>query len=297
MPITPIQKSTYFPGQVVTEIFDMVAGHSALAKVSAAKPMPFCGSDVMTFTSTDEAAIVGEGAAKPAFSGTNGVVQIRPLKFVFGQRVNEEFIYASEEVRLNYLRAFRDAFAKKIARALDIAAFQGIDPNGKQAVSALSTNNFHGVVTNVVSYDASNVDANVETAIGLVAAADKECNGIIVTPSAAAALAAIKSSGVAQFPELMWGGKPEYLKGLRYDSNSTLAFNNAPEMIAVGDFANAFRWGYAKEIPLEVIQYGDPDGEGDLKRYNQVYLRAEFYIGWGILDKDAFALVQVGASV
>lgn len=292
-----IEKSTYFPGQVVTEIFDMVAGHSSLAKVSAAAPMPFNGVDVMTFSSSDEAAIVGEGAAKPEFTGSNGVIQIRPVKFVFGQRVNEEYIFAAEEVRLNYLRAFRDAFAKKIARALDIAAFQGIDPNGKQTVAALATNNFHDVVTNVVAYDASAVAGNIESAVGLITAADKEVNGLIVTPSAASALAATTSGDTLVFPELLWGGKPEYLKGLRYDSNSTLAFNNAPEMVAVGDFANSFKWGYAKDIPLEVIQYGDPDGQGDLKRYNQVYLRAEFYIGWGILDPDAFALVQIGASV
>lgn len=292
-----IEKSTYFPGQVVTEIFDMVAGHSSLAKVSAAKPLPFNGVDVMTFSSSDEAAIVGEGVAKPEFTGSNGVVQIRPVKFVFGQRVNEEFKYAAEEVRLNYLRAFSDAFAKKIARGLDIAAFHGIDPQSAQAVASLSTNNFHDVITNVVAYDPSTIDADIETAVGLVTAADKEVNGIIVTPSAASALAAVKANNAPLFPELMWGGKPEYLRGLRYDANSTLAYNNAPEAVAVGDFENAFRWGYAKNIPLEVIEYGDPDGQGDLKRYNQIYLRAEFYIGWGILDADAFALIQLGASV
>ena len=59
----------------------------------------------------------------------------------------------------------------------------------------------------------------------------------------------------------------------------------------MGDFENAFRWGYADEIPMEVIQYGDPDGQGDLKRTNEVVLRAEAWIGWGILNKDAFARI------
>ena len=46
-----------------------------------------------------------------------------------------------------------------------------------------------------------------------------------------------------------------------------------------------------------MIEYGDPDNSGyDLKGHNQVYLRGEAYIGWGILDKDAFALVKAGAS-
>jgi hypothetical protein len=62
--------------------------------------------------------------------------------------------------------------------------------------------------------------------------------------------------------------------------------------VIVGDFQNAFRWGYAKNIPLEVIEYGDPDGQGDLKRTNEVVLRAEAFIGWGILDANAFAIVK-----
>ena len=47
-------------------------------------------------------------------------------------------------------------------------------------------------------------------------------------------------------------------------------------------------------MPIEVIEYGNPDNSdaGDLKGHNQVYLRGEAYIGWGIPDKDAFGLVQ-----
>ncbi len=54
--------------------------------------------------------------------------------------------------------------------------------------------------------------------------------------------------------------------------------------------------GYAKEVPMEIIKYGDPDNTGrDLKGYNQVYIRCEAYIGWGIMDADSFArIVKVG---
>ncbi len=61
----------------------------------------------------------------------------------------------------------------------------------------------------------------------------------------------------------------------------------------VGDFENRFKWGYADNIPMEIIQYGDPDGAGrDLKAHNEIRLRAEAYIGWGILDEKAFARVK-----
>ena len=44
---------------------------------------------------------------------------------------------------------------------------------------------------------------------------------------------------------------------------------------------------------MEIIEYGDPDGTGrDLKAYNEILLRTEAYIGWGILDEKAFARVE-----
>ena len=62
--------------------------------------------------------------------------------------------------------------------------------------------------------------------------------------------------------------------------------------VLVGNF-EAFRWGYADNIQFEVIRYGNPDGgDYDLKRNNEVLLRSEAYIGWGILDANAFALVK-----
>ena len=36
--------------------------------------------------------------------------------------------------------------------------------------------------------------------------------------------------------------------------------------------------------------------EKDLKGYNQVYIRAEVYLGWGILLPEAFAIIKEGAE-
>ena len=77
--------------------------------------------------------------------------------------------------------------------------------------------------------------------------------------------------------------------------NNTVTFNSPTNKskVYVGDFANMFKWGYSKEITLRVIEYGDPDNSGkDLQGYNQVYLRAEIFLGWGILDAKSFATVK-----
>ena len=76
-------------------------------------------------------------------------------------------------------------------------------------------------------------------------------------------------------------------------SNSTLSFNGNADRAIVGNFRDYFKWGFAKQIPLEVIEYGDPDNAGrDLKGHNEVYLRGEAYIGWGIIAPAAFAKVR-----
>ena len=36
----------------------------------------------------------------------------------------------------------------------------------------------------------------------------------------------------------------------------------------VGDFRDGIRWGVQRELPIELIRFGDPDGQGDLKRHN-----------------------------
>lgn len=87
------------------------------------------------------------------------------------------------------------------------------------------------------------------------------------------------------------------MNGIQTVTNNTVSFNSSKDLAIVGDFATAFKWGYSKEIPLKVIEYGDPDNSGqDLQGYNQVYIRAETYLGWGILDKSAFAVIQSAAK-
>ena len=290
-----ILAGTSFPAPVVTKMFDAVRGHSALAKLSDQTPIPFNGATEFVFNAAGEASIVAEGAAKPAGNATVTAKIIKPVKFVYQQRVSDEFMKAGDEVRLQYLTAFAEGFGKKIARGLDIAAIHGIDPATKAPASFKATNSFDGLVSNIVTYAAANIDANIDAAIQAIT--DGEVTGLALSPAAGAALAAIKVNGVPQYPEFRFGQNPNAFYGMGSDVNSTVSVQetggSTTDHAIVGDFQNAFKWGYADNIPLEVIRYGDPDGTGhDLKQYNEVCLRAEAYIGWGILDADAFGIVQ-----
>lgn len=288
---------TNFPPELVAEMFNKVNGHSALAKLSAQTPIPFNGETIFVFSAGGEASIVGEGENKPAGDAAVTPKTIRPVKFVYQHRVSNEFIYNAES-KLNYLQTFADGFAKKISRGLDIAAMHGINPADLADASFKATNSFDGLVTgNTVTYAAANIDANIDAAVQMVIADGNVVNGVALSPTAGAAMAAIKVNGVPQYPEFRFGGNPDAFYGMGSDVNDTVSVTGAAtgsdtDHAIVGDFQNAFRWGYAKNIPLEVIEYGDPDGQGDLKRTNEVVLRAEAFIGWGILDADAFARVK-----
>ena len=290
-----IKAGAYFPAEVVNEMFNAVRGHSALAKLSGQKPMPFAGVTQFVFNAEGEAALVGEGAAKPAGNAAATPKIIKPVKFVYQQRVSDEFVKSSDEVRLRYLEGFAEGFGRKIARSFDIAAMHGIEPATKAAASFKATNSFDGMVTNIETYAAATVDENIDDAIQSIT--DGNVSGIVLSPTAAAALSKIKANGVTQFPEFRFGQNPDAFYGMASDVNSTLEVQGTgvseKDHVLVGDFEGAFRWGYADNISLEVIEYGDPDGAGhDLKQYNEVLLRTEAYIGWGILDANAFALVQ-----
>ena len=292
---TKTTATTNFPAQLVSEMFNAVQGHSALAKLCAAKPIPFAGETVFTFAMGGEVSIVGEGANKPAGDATVAPKTIRPVKMVYQHRVSDEFMNASEEGRLPILQAFADGFAKKMARGLDIAAMHGINPADLAPASFKATNSFDGVVSNTVTYAAATVDDNINAAVQAVIGGERAVNGIAMSPAAGSALSAIKVNGVAQYPEYRFGQNPDAFYGMGSDVNGTVSVTETGEKtdhVLVGDFQNAFRWGYAKNVPLEVIEFGDPDGQGDLKRTNEVVLRAEAYIGWGVLDAASFAIVR-----
>ena len=286
------------PEELVTDIYNKAKGHSSLAKLSASQPLPFNGEKQFVFNLPGEASIVAEGAAKPSNGDATmtGVV-IRPIKFIYQTRVSDEFMKANDEARLPYLEAFGVGFAAKIGRALDIAAMHGLNPKDSTEIQDLATKCFDGVITNVINYDATAPDDNLDAAIAAIVALNQVATGMAISPVFGSQMAKVKVNGVVQYPEFRFGGAPESLAGCKLDMNNTVSVIKTAgkaDHAIVGDFENAFRWGYAKNVPMEVIEYGDPDGAGrDLKAYNEVCLRAEAYIGWGILDKDAFAVVRV----
>lgn len=292
-----LKSATLFKPELVKELFSKVQGKSVLANLSNQTPIPFAGTEQMVFNLEGNAQIVGEGEQKLA--GEAKVISrvITPLKFVYQARITDEFLRSSEEKQMQFLDTFSDGFSKKIAQAFDIAALHGLEPKGMTDASFRTKNSFDGVVTNnITTYDAEHIDDNIDTAVQQIVAKGGEVTGIALSPTAGQALAKVKVNGVVQYPEFRFGQNPDSFYGMKSDISKNLTVTGGTaeqDHVIVGDFANRFKWGYADNIPLEIIQYGDPDGAGrDLKQYNEICLRAEAYIGWGILDEDSFARVK-----
>lgn len=296
-----ISKGTLFPAELTNKLFNMVRGKSSLARLSQSEPIPFNGERVFTFNFDSEADLVAENGAKSNGGATVTPVTITPVKIEYGMRVSDEFKYAAEDVQLQYLTAFAEGFAKKAARALDIMAFHGVNPRTGNTAASISAESFDTKVTQTVTYNASAPQDNVTSAIDLVQALEHDVTGMAMSPAFKSALAQVKqgtTSNVPLFPELGWGSEVGSVNGLPADSNSTVSFGSSLDKAIVGNFADYFKWGIAREVPVEVIEYGNPDNSeaGDLKGHNQIYLRGELYLGWGILAPEAFAIVKASST-
>ncbi len=288
---------TLFKPELVKELISKVQGRSVLAKLSSQTPIPFNGVEQFIFNLEGNAQIVGEGEQKQAGKAKITSKVIKPLKFVYQARITDEFKYASEEKQMSFLSAYMDGFAKKIAEAFDLAALHGLEPKTMTDASFRATNSFDGLITgNIVNYDEAHIDDNIDTAVQTIVAKGGEVTGIALSPTAGQNLAKIKVNGVVQYPEFRFGQNPDSFYGMKSDINKNLTVTGGTaetDHAIVGDFQNRFKWGYSENIPMEIIEYGDPDGAGrDLKAYNEICLRAEAFIGWGILDEDAFARVK-----
>ena len=278
-----LSKGTLFSPELVTDLFSKVKGKSSMAALSGQEPIPFNGNEVMTFSMDAEVDLVAENGKRTAGGISVDPVKVTPLLVEYGARVSNEFRHASEEKQLEILKAFNDGFARKVARGLDIMVFHGVNPRTGTASSLIGTN----------SFDKAEPDGCVEDAISLMDTNENDVSGMAISKDMRSALAKqTDKAGAKLYPQLAWGSNPGTINGCRVEVNSTVSFGASKDKAIMGDFQNAFKWGYAKQITLEVIPYGDPDNSGkDLQGYGQVYLRAQTYIGWGILDKDAFVMI------
>jgi len=272
---------------------------SAVVALSGAQPQKFGEVTQMTLTGRPRAEYVGEGANKASSGTTFGTKIVSPHKVQVTQRFNQEVKWADEDYQLGILKALADEGGLALARALDLGVFHGINPASGTVVAGILAADRIGTTTNVVELMTANLttpDLMIEQAAGLVIADGFVPNGIALDPTYAWTIATARyADGRKKYPEFGFGTNITTFEGLSAAQTSTVG--GLPEVAAgtgvkaiVGDWST-LRWGVQKVVPVELIEFGDPDGQGDLKRTNQIALRLEVVYGWGVMDLDAYGLV------
>lgn len=286
------------PKNIATGLFSKATTGSAVAALSGAEPQLFGEVTHMTLTGRPRAEYVGEGADKSSSNATFGTKVVTPHKVQVTQRFNEEVQWADEDYQLGILDALANEGGTALARALDLGVFHGINPLTGTAVSSIATGDRIATTTNAVEITTATLtspDLVLEQAAGLVIADGYVPNGIAFDPTYAWTIATARyADGRKKYPEVGYGANITAFEGLSAFSSSTVSATpeatNTNIKAIVGQW-DLLRWGVQRRVPVELIRFGDPDGQGDLKRKNQIALRLEVVYGWGVMDLDGFAKV------
>jgi len=297
------------PKHLASGIWQKATTGSTVAALSGSEPMQFGETQIMTFTTQPKAQFVAEGAQKAGSTVGFGTKTVTPRKAQVTVRFNEEVQWADEDYQLGALATVADALSKSLSRALDLGIYHAINPNTGVALSGspvkvLDSTNTVEILDGTGGNAPLGADIEVETAAGLVISDGFVPNGIALDPSYAWTLATARySDGRKKYPDLGFGTAISTFEGLNASVSSTVSAPEAtvgggayassnPNVKAIlGDFTQ-IRWGVQRNIGVEKIVYGDPDGDGDLKRSNQIALRAEVVFGWAIMDTDAFTVIK-----
>lgn len=262
-------------------------------------PQIMVGStDFFTFTGTPKAELVGEGANKSSMDGTPAKKTSKTYKVQLTYRFSDQVRYADEEYRLRLMEALAGNIATGVSRAIDLVAIHGINPlTGASAVSVTDyiTKSGNGHVINSTT---ATPEVDLDAAAAALQGSGYVASGIAMDPVYAGVLARTKkTNGDRVFPELGLGFNVDRIAGLQAAVSNTVSGTAEGVASATGVGAimadwSAIKWGIARNVPLHLIEYGDPDGAGDLQRTNEIAIRAEVIFGYAILDDDAFAIIK-----
>lgn len=275
---------------------------STVAKLVDREPQKFGEVEYIIFNDFPKAEFVEEGAQKGSSKGGFTSVKGAPHKAQVTQRFNEEVQWADEDYQLDILKTLGEAGGVALSRALDLGLYHRINPLSGAVITGW-TNYLTSTTKRVEITGGSEADADFRTAVGLLinSSPTVAVNGAAFAPQFSWDLANLKrrdGSGETsdmRYPQLGFGTDVTNFASVPVAQGDTVA--GTPEATdtkvraIVGDFKNGIRWGIQRDLPIEIIRYGDPDGQGDLKRNNQIALRMEIVYGWYVFT-DRFVVIE-----
>lgn len=282
------------PASVSEGIFKKAQAGSALAQLSGARPQTFGKNQAWVLTAAPKAELVGEGASKSPTPTTYAPKMINPFKLQVTMRFSQEVQWADEDVQIGILGDLADNAGIALGRALDFVGIHKINP----LTGLVSDQIKEGLIdtTQSVTLSGTKYDEAIESAAGIIISAGYNPAGIAMDPTLSFGLSTMRDNeGRKLYPELGFGQHVTNFEGMTAAISDTVSAKNeiatASNLLGIVGQFDAFRWGVQRSIGAHLIEFGDPDGLGDLQRNNQIAIRAEIVYGIGIMDQNAFVKV------
>lgn len=282
------------PKEMLPGIFQKISAASVVAGLSSSTPMTFGDVNNLVFSSKPKAEFVGEGEAKNPSKATFSNIVGAPHKAQVTVRMSNELEWADEDGRVAIIDAITDSMSEACGQALDYGIIHGVSPATGAAVTGMShITNECDTITKTAK-----VEEDLDSLVAKVVENGYLPSALALDPAEAVEVYKARSSNrVKVFPDFTLAQNAQNtLAGLPSLTSANVggkgvATADTNLLALAGDFT-ALRWGIVRNLGIEVIRYGDPDGQGDLKRYNQVAYRAEMVFTWAILDSKAFVALK-----
>lgn len=293
------------PKSVIPAIFTQTKDTSTIAALSPSKPEVFADETYLVFNGNAEAEVVAEGAQKSAYNESVNPVVANRATIQTTTRVSNQLKWADEDDQLRIIGAIQEDQALALGRALDYLVYHAVTPKTGAVITGYTALTAATGVNDVYlgATVAAATDNQLITSIDNMATAVNDLydiNGFALSKTYANALRKIRNDSLARlYPEIPLSLKVGNIEGIPAAVSGTVnGRKNATTsnvLAFMGDYS-LIKWGLVRNIKAEVIEYGDPDGAGDLKRLNQIAYRTEAVLAWAVLDPAAFAILHSGTS-
>lgn len=294
------------PRSVATVITGKAKDSSTIAALSPSKPELFADETYLVFTGNSEAEVVAEGAAKDSYEQDVSPVVAKRVTVQTTTRVSKQLKWADEDNQLEIIDAIQEDQALAIGRALDYIVYHAINPKSGLALDGFTPLTAMSGVNDVYlgAEIAAATDAQLVAAFDNMAGEVNEVydiNGFAMAKAYANALRKIRVKNTMQrmYPNIPLNLKVGEFEGVNAACSSTvnggLAQTPTNVLGVMGDFS-LIKWGMVRDMMAEIIEFGDPDGQGDLKRYNQVAYRTEAVLGYAVVNPSAFSVLYSGVE-
>lgn len=293
-----ITSSFEIPNSIATGIFEKAQKGSTLARLSGAIPQKFGKQTAWVLSAPPKAEIVGEGGKKSPTPAIYAPKTINPIKLQVTMRASQEVMWADEDVQIGVIQDLATNAGIALGRALDLVGIHKINPLTGE-VSELVKEGLTDT-TQIVTLAGEKYDQAIEAAAGIIIGSGYAPTGIAMDTSLSFGLSTMRDNqGKKLYPDIGFGQNLANFEGMNAAVSDTISAKNemsvASNILGITGQFNAFRWGVQRNIGAHVIEYGDPDGLGDLQRQNQIAIRAEIVYGIGIMDMNAFVKIVKAA--